>query len=236
MSFNFSSSADSDLFMSLKGLVNKNQGFFKTAKQAQFLYKQYSTSNINTADEAMRFFGVPLVEGQICVKVTAHTQWADYGSRSIIPVMWAFVVDPMGVAAHYKIGGSGNLRDGWGPEPSKTKLLWSRAADAVCPWSFPSPAEVVASQEPAKSNDWLGMPGDKIEVELKFVRCRDLGYSRFGEMFISVFEDSNGNVVNVWKYFDLEAGASMKVKGTIKSTDDYKGRKQTTLIRIKQIA
>jgi len=235
MSFDFSD-ADRDLFMSLKGLVNKNHGFFKTAKQAQFLHKQYTTNNLHTPYEAMRYFGVPLAEEQVLITVTAHTRWADYGSRSIVPVIFGFVVDKLGVIAHYKIRGNGNLRDGWAPNPEKTTLEWSRPEDAACPWSFPTPAEVAATQAHEKSNEWLGMPGDKIEVELKFVRCRDLGYSQFGQMFISTFEDSKGNVVNVWKYFDLEAGASLKVKGTVKSTDDYKGRKQTTLIRIKEIA
>lgn len=234
MNFEFSD-ADRDLFMSLKGLVNKNQGFFKTAKQAQFLYKQYTTNNLHTPYEAMRYFGVALEEGQALVNVTAHTRWADYGTRSIVPIMFGFVVDKLGVIALYKIRGNGNLRDGWGPNPEKTTLEWSRPADAVCPWSFPTPAEVAATQAPEKSNAWLGMPGDKIEVELKFVRCRDLGYGQFGQMVISTFEDAAGNVVNVWKHFNLEAGASFKVKGTIKSTDDYKGRKQTTLIRVKEV-
>lgn len=234
MSFDFSD-AERDLFMSLKGLVNKNHGFFKSAKQAEFLYKQYTTNNLHTYSEVMRYFGIPLADGQVLVTVTAHTRWADYGTRSIVPVMFGFVVDKLGVAALYKIRGNGNLREGWAPNPEKTSCEWSRPADAVCPWSFPTPAEVAASQAPEKSNDWLGMPGDKIEVELKFVRCRDLGFSRFGQMFVSTFEDSKGNVVNIWKYFDFEAGALMKVKGTIKATDDYKGRKQTTLIRVKEV-
>lgn len=234
MGFDFSGN-DGDVFMSLKGLVNKNQGFFKTVKQAQFLYKQYVAANTHTAADAVRFYGVPLVEGQVLVTATAYTRWADYGVRSVVPVIFGFVLDREGVVALYKIRGNGNLRDGWAPNPEKTTQEWSRPADAVCPWSFPTPAEVAASQAPEKSNDWLGFPGDKVEVELQFVRCRDLGFSRFGQMFISVFEDVKGNVVNIWKHFDLATGATVKVKGTIKSTDEYKGRRQTTLIRVKEM-
>ena len=51
----------------------------------------------------------------------------------------------------------------------------------------------------------------------------------------SVFEDEAGNIVNIWKHFDLKSDDTVKIKGTIKSTDDYKGRKQTTLIRPKVI-
>jgi hypothetical protein len=143
------------------------------------------------------------------------------------------VLDKEGVVGHYKVNGNGNLRDGWGPDPKKCKLVWSRPADAVCPWTF---EEVkLPAEEVAKSNLWLGGVGEKIEVELKFIRGRDMGYSQFGPMFLSVFEDNLGNVVNVWKDLSLQPNESIKVKGTIKSCDLYKERKQTTLIRVKVI-
>ena len=235
MEFDFASSSDKDLFISLKGLINKNSGFFRTAKQAQFLFKQYTETNIHTPDEAMRFFGVPLVDGQVLVTVTAHTRWADYGSRSIIPIIYAFVVDQFGVVAHYKVSGRGNLRDGWGPDPTKTKMVWVRSDDAVCPWSFPTEQEIAEQKASIPESNWLGVPGDKVEAELKFLRCISLGVSQFGPMYLSNFVDRSGNVVNIWKYFELTQNDIIKVKGTIKATDFYKGTKQTTLIRVKAI-
>lgn len=226
------SSGDEQTFMSLKSLVNRNSGFFKSPKQAQFLFKAYSSACAQTQDQGINFYGIPFDKGQTLVTLSAHTQWADYGTRSIVPVIYAFVVDKVGVVAHYKVNGNGNLRDGWAPDPKKCKLIWSRPSDAVCPWTF---EEKSPSPEPAKSNEWLGTPGEKVEVELKFVRGRDMGYSQFGRMFLSVFEDNLGNVVNVWKDLSLQPNESIKVKGTIKSCDLYKERKQTTLIRVKVI-
>jgi hypothetical protein len=227
------SAGDDQTFMSLKSLVNRNNGFFKSAKQAQFLFKSYSSACLQTSDQAITFYGIPLEKGQTLVSLTATTRWADYGTRSLVPVIYAFVLDKVGVVGHYKVNGNGNLRDGWSPDPMKCKLVWSRPSDAVCPWTF---EEVkLPAAEVAKSNLWLGGVGEKIEVELKFIRGRDMGYSQFGPMFLSVFEDNLGNVVNVWKDLSLEPNETIKVKGTIKSCDLYKERKQTTLIRVKVI-
>ena len=235
MTFSFASSTDQETFMSLKGLANKNSGFFKSVKQAQYMFKAYSEAAIDGMELARQnaalFMGVPSADDQIIVSVTAYTRWADYGSRSVIPMMFVFVLDKMGVVAQYKVTGNGNLRDGWGPDPKKTKQVWVRAADAVCPWEFP-PVEAVADK-PVKISEWLGVPGEKVEVDLKLVRTRYLGLSRFGEMFISVFETEKGDVVNVWKDLDLEVGSVIKVKGTVKANDIYKETKQTTLIRVK---
>ena len=235
MSFQFSCQDDADLFMSLKGLANKNSGFFKSAKQAQFLFKQYSErfNLCHTPEQVTSMWGVPVAKDQITIDATAFTTWADYGSRGIIPVMYVFVLDKLGVVSLYKVGGRGNLRDGWGPDPKKAKLMWERAADAVCPWEFPSPEAVAAA--PVKTSNWLGLPGEKVEVLLKLVRVRDLGYGQFGQMVISVLETEAGDIVNVWKSLGIQQGEVVKMKGTIKTTDDYKGIKQTTLTRVKLV-
>jgi hypothetical protein len=60
-----------------------------------------------------------------------------------------------------------------------------------------------------------------------------MGYSQFGPMYLSVFEDNLGNVVNIWKNLDLQPNQMIKAKGTVKSCDLYKERKQTTMIRVK---
>jgi len=237
MTFSFSSPADQETFMSLKGLSNKNNGFFKSVKQAKFLFKQYSETfnSYHTRAQVIDNWGVLVADDQITVEVTAYTRWADYGSRSVIPVMYVFVLDKMGVVASYKVGGSGNLRDGWSPDASKTKMLWVRPDDAVCSWTFPTEQELAAQKAAEPESNWLGYPGDKVETTLMLVRTRDIGYSRFGEVFLSVFKDESGNIVNIWRNMNLQEGETIKVKGTIKSTDDYKGTKQTTLIRAKAI-
>ena len=62
-----------------------------------------------------------------------------------------------------------------------------------------------------------------------------MGYSQFGEMFLSVLRDEIGNIINVWRDLGIKEGEVVNIKGTIKSTEDYKGTKQTTLIRVKVI-
>ena len=233
MSFDFSCQDDAEHFMSLKGLVNKNQGFFKSAKQAQFLFNQYQSANIHTPSAAMQHFGVPVSEGQVLKTATAYTRWADYGSRSVVPVMFAFVLDKLGVVAFYKIRGTGNLRDGWAPDPSKTQETWSRPADAVCPFTLPTEAEIAAKKAEEPVSTWLGQPGDKLVIDAVLVRGRDMGMSRFGPMFLSVFRDCFGNIVNIWKDLGVEVGAPVKIAATVKSHDEYKGTKQTTMIRAK---
>lgn len=235
MSFDFSCQDDADLFMSLKGLCNKNQGFFKSAKQAQFLFRQYTERfNLNhTREQVSTMWGVPVADDQITMEATAYTRWADYGSRSVIPVLYVFVLDQMGVVAFYKVGGSGNLRDGWAPNASKTKLTWSRPADAVCPFTFPTEAEIAVKKAAEPVSTWLGQPGDKLVIDAVLVRGRDMGMSRFGPMFLSVFRDCFGNIVNIWKDLGVEVGAPVKIAATVKSHDEYKGTKQTTMIRAK---
>ncbi len=235
MSFDFASPDEQNLFISLKGLCNKNLGFFKSAKQAQFLFRQYSArfNSCHTREQVANHWAVPVAADQVTVEATAYTRWADYGSRSVIPVLYVFVVDTLGVVAQYKVGGKGNLRDGWAPDASKTKLLWQRDPAVVAPFALPTDAEVAAKKAAEPVSNWLGQPGDKLVIDAVLVRGRDMGMSSFGPMFLSVFRDCFGNIVNIWKDLRVEVGAPVKIAATVKSHDEYKGTKQTTMIRAK---
>lgn len=237
MTFQFASETDKDTFMSLKGLTNKNQGFFKSVKQAQFLFRQYNElfNSLHTHAQVRENFGVIVADDQITVEANAYTSWANYGTRSIVPVLYVFVLDKIGVVATYKVGGNGNLRDGWSPDPTKSKLVWVRSDDAVCPWSFPTEQEVAQQKAAEPVSQWLGYPGDKVQATLTLLRSRHIGSSRFGDVFLSVFKDAAGNIVNIWRMFDLQDGDTVTVKGTIKATDAYMGTKQTTLTRVKVV-
>jgi hypothetical protein len=232
MSFNFPCAEEQQQFMQYKGFIKNNNGLFKSNKQANFLMGQLTRSfdRIWTREVFLNNFGVEVAEDQVAFTVTAHTQWASYGARSIIPLLYIFVLDRAGVVAHYKMGGNGNLRDGWAPSKDKLALVWQRAADTVLPAVEETPAE------PVRASEWLGQPGDKVTAELRLVRSRDMGYSRFGPMFLSVFEDDQGNVVNVWKNFELNKGDRVRVTGTVKAADMYQDRKQTTLTRVRVVA
>lgn len=237
MSFDFASQDDQTLFISLKGLCNKNQGFFKSVKQSQFLFQQYTKRfDLNhTREQVSTMWGVPVAADQITVEAMAYTRWADYGSRSMVPVLYVFVLDSLGVVAQYKVGGSGNLRDGWAPDAKKTKLLWARSETAVAPFTLPTAAEVAVEKADEPVSQWVSTVGHKVELTVTLIRERDLGYGRFGQMFISVFRDTAGNIINVWKKFDLAVGQTVDMMATVKAHDEYKGTKQTTLTRVKLV-
>lgn len=237
MSFDFNSQDDQILFISLKGLCNKNEGFFKSAKQAQFLFRQYTERFYlnHTREQVSTMWAVPVAEDQITVEAMAITRWADYGARSMVPVLYVFVLDKMGVVAQYKVGGLGNLRDGWAPNASKTKLMWARSETAVAPFTLHTAAEVAAERAAEPVSQWVSAVGHKVELTATLIQKRDLGYGRFGQMFISVFRDAAGNIVNVWKKFDLAVGQTVNMKATVKAHDEYKGTKQTTVTRVQLV-
>lgn len=178
-------------------------------------------------------YGVTLAEGQVATTVTAITRWANYGSRSMVPVMFAFVIDRMGVAALYRIGGTGNLREGWAPVPEKTRVEWTRDVSITAPFAWPTEEEQAAAAAAEPVSQWVGTVGNRVEIQATLIRSRDMGVSRFGPMWLSVFQDTAGNIVNVWKNFDLAIGAQVNMTALVKSQDEYRGQHQTTVTRVK---
>lgn len=228
----FTSQADQDQFISLRGLVNKNQGRFKSEKQAQFLFKQatqIAKQNGWTSEIHNQNFGVPIQADQAVIHVDALTQWASYGSRSLVPTISVFVIDINGVVAQYKVSGSGNLREGWSPVPEKTKQVWQRDNNVVLP-NYKEQSDQPA--QPVNPGSWVGAVGEKIQIKAKLVRERDLGFGQFGQQFLSVLEDDRGNVINVWRRLNVNVGDSVEIKATVKDCGEFRGVKQTTLTRV----
>ena len=224
----FSCQDEQNLYINLKGLCNKNDGLFKSAKQAQFLFSTYSKrfDSTWTKEQFATNFGVTVGKDQSAVVLTAHMRWADYGTRSIVPVLHIFVLDQAGVVEHYKVGGKGNLRDGWAPDPSKAGKQWTR------PDGINVPDYTAKEQDPpVRPSNWIGAIGEKVSIDAKIIRTRDLGFGRFGAMFITVLEDNNGNVINVWRNLG-PVGQNLKLSGTVKECGEYKEVKQTTLTRV----
>lgn len=227
----FASQDDQNLYMNLKGLCNKTDGVFKSAKQAQFLFSTYSKQfDTNwTRKQFLTNFGVKVGDKEIAVVVNAYFSWADYGSKSLVPVLQVFVLDQAGVVSHYKVGGRGNLRDGWGPDPSKAELKWLRPDALTVPDFTAQPSQ--QQDTIVKQSNWIGAVGQKVNIECKIVRAKDLGFGNFGPMFLTVLEDNNGNVVNVWRNIG-PVGQTVKLAGTVKDCGQYKETKQTTLTRV----
>lgn len=227
---------DQKSYVSLRGMI-KSGGFFKSGKQRDFLLKAYTQQMLSVREtfaraqqEVKKFFGVDLREGEVCVSVDAYTRWESYGARSVVPMLYFFILDRFGVVRQYKVNGNGNARDGWAPNPEKCKLMWERPSDSELP-VFEEPV----AAEPKKESRWFANIGDKVTVKVKVKAVKNLGYGQFGQMCITVFEDENGNVINVWKSGYGPVGMELTIKGTVKSCDEYRGVKQTTLIRVKEV-
>ena len=222
--FTISNKADEQTFVSLRGLV-KNNGFFKSAAQQKFMLKSYGIFQMDT--KMLGYLGITLKDSDVTyVTIDGYYQWADYGSRSIVPVIITFVIDEFGVRTQYKTGGSGNLRDGWSPDASKCKLMWERDESIEKP-SFETPkTEVVESK-----SQWLGEVGKRLVVKGKIVFTKLIGYSEWGGKYITIVEDDAGNQIKAWKYLG-EKGEDVEIKGTVKEHDVHEGVKGTVLTRI----
>jgi hypothetical protein len=84
-----------------------------------------------------------------------------------------------------------------------------------------------------KDSEHIGNIGERIKgIKAVITMIRGF-YGQFGECFMVLFEDSDGNK---FKWFtstdvDYEIGAEVVVTGTVKKHDAYKGVKQTVLTR-----
>jgi hypothetical protein len=232
MSFEFGSVSDKENFFSFKALI-KNNGFFKSSKQKAFMERNLVALEKSHGgfeaqfDRMQRYFGITINKNERVDECTAYMRWADYGSRSQIPLLYFFVFDEFGIVRHYKVGGRGNLRDGWSADPKKCKLLWSRPSDAVAP-------VFEAAKEPTPSiSVWIGEVGTKLVVQGKIKAQRSFGYNQFGESFLTTIEDMAGNIINVWKNLGGLVGDEISIKGTVKSLAEFNGVKQTVMTRVK---
>jgi hypothetical protein len=144
-----------DAFISLQGLVNKNNGFWRSAKQARFAPRHF---NVRTDyDFCEERFGFRAPEGSKIVTVDTMNEFAHYGSASKVPGLIFFVLDEYGVVAKYKVGGNGNLRDGWAPNPSKCKVDFERDESLELP-NFNKDYADMDAAEKAKADRMAARP------------------------------------------------------------------------------
>jgi len=225
------SDGDDQTFKTLQGLVKFNNGQFKSVKQAEFLTKTLRRRRDGDTPEFVQSnFGVPMAGGQYIVFVQATVRWVDYGSDSYRPVGWVFVMDEQGVVAQYKLSWQGTMRQGTSVDPSKTKELWVRA-EITTPLVFEKAAEPVQNQ-----SQHIAQVGDRLELTGKV-----LSVTQFEKRKFHYYDSTIGNITrldiggNIVVYFGYlsERGATVTVMATIKSHDEYQGRKQTVISRPK---
>ncbi len=242
--FQWDSDWDQEMYMSLKGLVNKNQGVWKSKKQRDFMLKRIERSNEGLSrdpNSVQEMFGVDMTSDQQLVILSAITMWANYGSRSKVPVRYAFVVDRRGVEKFYKLGNKGNLRDGSGVDPSKNKLEFTRPDNVDVSHLAKSEEEKKKEFRTAlgmSDGEYVGTPGERQDfgtlelVAKKYVGDSHFGYNMATEKYWNLYKDEKGRfIVHVGKQ-GPERGEKIRIVGTVK--DHFvskKGDKQTKIIR-----
>lgn len=248
-SFDWDSEHDKDTFISLKGLVNRNNGVFKSIAQQRYVQNKVIANEPERSHSfAESNYGVKFGQEEHLIVVSAMTQHAEYGSRSLVPVFYGFVLDDFGVVSFWRIGVKGNMRDGAGPNPKKTKLEWERPADIDI-------EHLERSEEERKEEfkiklgmtkgDYVGTEGERINFgELELVAKKYMGVSQFGynqsvEKYWNMYKDANDNIIYHTGKQGPEKGEKFNVTGTIKKhLVNKKGQKVTVIIRprFKEIA
>ena len=233
--FEFTTDFDKQMFITMSGLIKSNDGLFKSVKQAGFLLKKCEE---RTPEEVKKYFGVEMTQGQKFLQCDGMNRWADYGSRGNIPQNFAFVMDEHGVVSKWKIPFNGNLRDGAAPAPERTTKVWERT---VTPQPVPAVQAPVAT-EPASEH--IGQIGDKIELEVEIISCKriigqSIAYWDSGVRYLTTMK-SGDNIIKYWGFPKFKnaaentadpTGFKAKMKATVKSHGEYKGKFDTVVSR-----
>ena len=240
--FDWSSDADQSTYMSLKGLVNKNNGVFKSKKQQWFiLNKIVGAEPKRDRGFVMDNFGITLDEGEKLVTVDAMTRWANYGSRSLVPVRFGFVVDDIGVVKLVKFGNKGNMSQGSHIDPSKNKIQFERPANV-------NSKHLEKSEEEKKKEfmvgigmtdgEHLGSKGERIDfgpVELvnkKYIGDSHFGYNQAVEKYWNMYKTAEGEIIYHTGKQGPEKGEQINLTATVKAhITNKKGQNVTVVIR-----
>lgn len=199
---------DHEWYMSLQGMINRNNGLFKSPKQASFILNRWA-GDVVDGPESERYaknFGTPIESGNRVVQTTGYYRWADYGARSIIPFLYVFELDDYGVVRKWKVGYRGNMRDGAAPDPKKAKLEFTRPEGLDTSHLIVQKSDTEKKAEFYKAmggstGKYVGEEGTRHDfgpVTLK--KTIDLGYRDAGpygsaQTWMNIYHDADGNII-----------------------------------------
>lgn len=204
MSFGFDCNNSADAFRSLKGLVNHNQGVWKSRKQREFLLNG-SSSPLN----ALKASSTPEEQavGARRVCVNAHVQFG----RRYSPVTWVFVIDDIGVVQMIRIRRSGNEVEWTRPEGVDSSHL-----------DQPTPEEEAAHREAFNevfTARHVGTLGQREELELTLT-----GVFHKDTYSLNFLKDRRGNLFMYAGKVLGQRGSQVRVRATIHAhSTDRKG-------------
>ena len=183
--FKFVGQQDEIHFKTVSKLIRESEGLFQKEGHRHVLFSNIEPE-YDSMDGLADQLGINVQEDQLVLVSDYYTTWADYGSRSMIPGLFLFIVDNIGVVRKYKVGGTGNLRDGWGPTAEKTKLQWER------PETLTATPLATAQPEPEVTDDRPEITeGRQVLVgTIRSVRVDDGFYGRQVKMTV-VLDDGN---------------------------------------------
>ena len=111
-------------------------------------------------------------------------------------------------------------------------------ASAVSAKARADEQELRRTQEREKNKDsqWLGSEGERLkDLLVTFESQRTIGGGYYGNTFLMKFRDEAGNIVSWFSSncFSLRPGEQVKITGTVKAHNEYKGVRETVLTRCK---
>lgn len=229
-----------DLARSVFSLVSKNNGYFKSSKQRDFLKKQmaglYHVHEFDRAEFVKGNYGISLKEGQSMWVCSGYTRFADYGQRSVRRVEYAFVFDEYGFVSKnklhfiYRDNGRSSCVNG-----EKTEVnLWVRDESVPLP-------ELPEIEKQAIVSNHVGAVGEFIETVVTVKSIRAVGQGYYGTMYQTKMIDEDGNIFIYWgvmKDSSPEEGEfKIKLRAKVKEHGEYKGVNQTIVgyAKIKEV-
>jgi len=229
-----------DLARSIFSIVAKNNGFFKSAKQRDFLKKQmasfYCIHTFETAEFVQSNYGIPLKEDQYMWVCEGEVRWAEYGNKSYRRVAYAFVFDQYGVVSknklHFKYYDNGN---GSGVNAPKTELnVWVRDEAVEKPVFVETvPQEFISNH--------VGSVGEFIETVVTVKSIRAVGQGYYGTTYQTRMVDEDHNIIIYWGIMKdssvLDGEFKIRLRAKVKEHGEYKGVNQTIVgyAKIKEV-
>lgn len=242
--FQFDSEHDKEKHITLASLA-KGDGRWKSEKQGNFLYshKNSPMTAHQTPELAKQFFGVHVdpAKGEKHTMTSGYMNFGGYGGKALRPVTWVHVFDQHGLKRQYKLGYKGDMRKGTGPDPAKTKQIWTRSEatqnqiDTEMAHKAANPAPAPEHKAKVESQHF-GQPGDKVKDHELTIVHHSTHPSRFAYNQTSHFtiaKDDKGNLFHYGNYLG-NRGDKVKANFTVKDhTFSKNGERVTRITRAK---
>jgi hypothetical protein len=236
---------DGEQYMSLQGLVNRNNGVFKSVKQRDFILNRWASDILDGPEAELRFknFGTPVNAGNRTVQPSGYYRWAEYGARSIVPFLYVFELDEFGVVRKWKVGYKGNMRMGAAPDPKKAKLEFERPANVDTSHLHVEKTDAEKKVEFIKGiggsvGKYVGEVGKRMSFGPVTLKKRvDLGYRPAGpygeaQTWMNIYHDADGNIIyhTTASGSPMEEGETMNMVGMVKKHMVNKRQEKITIV------